>query len=389
MSERQLAPPLAAPHETLLVALMALSSIALFAIFPYLALYLKTQFALSDGDAGLAVGGIALISSCGAWFGGSIVDRLGWLGVLRGACVLWIAALALLFQATTLPAVLALIGLIGVCRMLMEPALKTALVLHDNGSGRLFKLRYMTLVAGAIVGPLLSTALEPLGPRAGFGVGAVLFVAYLAFTLLLRPVEAAPAAAAQSKARVDWRAVVLLVALGFLFFIGFSQFESTLSLRLAATFAGGTGLYRQVLLLNAVLGIPMMHASDKLLARLALRTQVAIGVLAFAAALALLFGAHDTLLVYVGATLFTLGEVILFPLPDIAAARLSTRESRGRLMGLVDIRYLGFFVGPTLGGALLDRSPGALVALLCGCALVIYPVYRLSEARGHRMETSQ
>lgn len=384
MSERQLAPTLAAPHDTLLVVLMALSSIALFAVFPYLALYLKTQFGLGDGDAGLAVGSIALISSCGAWFGGSIVDRLGWLAVLRGACLLWIAALTLLFQATRLPVVLGLFGLIGVCRLLMEPALKTALVLHDNGSGRLFKLRYMTLVAGAVAGPLLSTALEPLGPRAAFGVAGVFFVLYFALTLLLRAGEPAPRAAAQPRARVDWGAVALLVALGFLFFIAFSQYESTLSLRLAGTFAGGTDLYRQALLLNAALGIPLMLASDKLLGRLALRTQVAIGVLALAVALALLFGAHDAALVYLGATLFTLGEVILFPLPDIAAAKLSTRENRGRLMGLVDIRYLGFFVGPAIGGALLERSPGALVALLCGCALLLYPVYLLSEARGRR-----
>ena len=388
MSEGHLSPPLAAPREALLVVLMALSSIALFAIFPYLALYLKTQFALGDGQAGLAVGGMALISSCGAWFGGRIVDRLGWLGVLRGACVLWIAVLALLYQARSLPAVLVLIGMIGVCRMLMEPALKTALVLHDDGTGRLFKRRYMTLVAGAIAGPVLSTAFAPFGPQAAFGLAAILFAVHFALTLLLRAGAAAPAAPSPAGPGVDRRTVLLLIALGFLFFVGFSQYESTLSLRLAGAFPVGIGLYRRLLLLNAALAIPMMHASDKLLGRLAMRTQVAIGVIAFAIAMALLFGARDAGLVYIGATLFTLGEVILFPLPDIAAARLST-HNRGRLMGLVDLRYLGFFVGPALGGAMLERSPGALAVLLCAGALAIHPVYLASEACGRRVEAAR
>ena len=373
-------------QTVVLVALMCLSSVALFVIFPYMALFLKDQFALTNTAAGLAVGSIALISACGAWLGGMIVDHVGWLRMLRLSSVLYVLVFLALAATRRLELVVGLIFLIGFCRLLMEPALKTALVIHDDGSGRLFKLRYMALVGGAIVGPAISTALVPYGAQGGFVLAAAFFVVYLAMTLLLQAGSRTATAGKAAPLSVDWFAVCTLITLGFIFFLGFSQFETTLSLRLAAVFApDGAVMYRKALLVNAVLAIPVMYLCDRLLANVAMRSQVVIGVVAMTIALWLLFGApHLAWCVYVGASLFTLGEVILFPLPDIAAAKLATAENRGRLMGLIDIRYLGFFAGPALGGVLLDHSETALAVTLCLLSLAILPVYLLSEKRGQR-----
>lgn len=373
-------------QTTVLISLMCLSSIALFSIFPYLALYLKEQFALSNSVAGLAVGSIALISACGAWLGGMLVDRIGWLRMLRLSSLLYVLVFMALIVTKRFEIVVGLIFVIGLCRLLMEPSLKTALVIHDDGSGRLFRLRYMTLVGGAVVGPVISSALAPYGPQSGFVLVTMFFVVYLAMTALLQEEDREASNRKAVPLSVDWFAVCTLIVLGFIFFLGFSQFETTLSLRLDAAFAPeGAAVYRKALLVNALLAIPVMHLTDRLLTDVAVRSQVAIGVIAMTAALWLLFGApHVSWCVYLGATLFTLGEVILFPLPDIAAAKLATAENRGKLMGLIDIRYLGFFVGPAMGGVLLDFSEASLAIVLCVLSLAIFPVYLMSEKRGAR-----
>jgi len=378
-------PPERRHPRLVLIALMGLSATALFALLPYLALYLKQQFALSNAAAGLVVGSIALVSSGGAWAGGMLADRLGWLRMLRLAAALYVLVFAALFAARSAEAAIALILLIGLCRLLMEPALKSALVQYDDGSGRLFRLRYMTLVGGAILGPLLATGMAPYGPQSCFAVSAVAFALFLATSTRLRA-EPTPARDDTAPLTVDRWAVTGLISLGFVFFLAFSQYESTLSLRLDAAFVpGGPAVYRRALFINAALAIPAMYLSERTIARLPMRVQVAIGVVALTAALWLLFGAAPAQwCVGLGAVLFTLGEVILFPLPDIAAARLATSENRGRLMGLIDLRYLGFFAGPAMGGALLDHSATLLASVLCLLAVAIFPIYLLNEKRLQR-----
>ena len=169
----------------MLVCLMSLSAVVDFAIFPYLTIYLKEQLRLGNAASGLVVGSIALIASCGAWLGGRLVDRVGWLRMLRLAGILYILVFMALAMTKRLEVVICLIMLLGVCQLLREPTLKTALVIHDDGSGRLFKLRYMALTGGAILGPLLSATLSPYGEKISFTYAAIFFTLYLAITFLL------------------------------------------------------------------------------------------------------------------------------------------------------------------------------------------------------------
>lgn len=371
-----------------LVLLMSLSAIIEFTIFPYLTLYLKTQLKLSNEAAGLTVGSIALIAACGAWLGGWLVDRLGWLPMLRLSSLFYglvFLGLSITMRSGT---VIGLIITLGLCRLLMEPALKTALVIHDDENGRLFKLRYMALVGGAIIGPLLSATLSAYGDQSGFTVAAFLFAIYLAMTGLLKKHEASTTKNKTLPLSVNWRAICLFITLGFIFFLVFSQFETTLSLRLSHVFgADGPSIYRKALLINAVLAIPMLQFTDRMLVFIPLNVQIALGVLLMSLSVWLLFGAsHVNWCIYLGAGFFTFGEVILFPLPEIAMAKLVTKENRGQLMGLVDLRYLGFFFGPAMGSLLINNPRPVLALTLCALSLTIFPLY-LSSTKNKNLQT--
>ncbi|MFE6131823.1 hypothetical protein ACFQ6Q_26725 [Streptomyces sp. NPDC056437] len=53
-----------------------------------------------------------------------------------------------------------------------------------------------------------------------------------------------------------------------------------------------------------------------------------------------------------GVFAWTIGEAILMPMAD----RIAPDAEKGAFFGALEIRYLGFFVGPILGGALLGNG---------------------------------
>lgn len=97
---------------------------------------------------------------------------------------------------------------------------------------------------------------------------------------------------------------------------------------------------------------------------------VTSGCACFAVAFAFVWlGASDVVALYVAIVFWTLGEAILPPLPDIAVHAIATDDRKGTYFGLSELRYLGFFAGPVLGGMLLDLSDPVYFT---GMALAIF-----------------
>ena len=102
---------------------------------------------------------------------------------------------------------------------------------------------------------------------------------------------------------------------------------------------------------------------------------VTLGCVFFAAAFGCVWpGMTDVALLYAAIVLWTLGEAILLPLPDVAVHSLATDDLKGAYFGLSELRYLGFFVGPVLGGALLDLSVPVYFAVMAALVLLCVPL---------------
>lgn len=371
------------PVLRLLVAGALLNSIAFFATLPFLTLYLSDISTLSPAAIGAVVGAVALIAAVGGLLGGVLTDRFGAVHLIRAGLALYIVLYVLLTVTDRVTLVIPLILLLGVGRLLVEPSMKKLLSLAAAGTGSaVFRIRYVTLCLGAIIGPLIGAGLYTVAREALFVLPAVVFTAYLVFfsvhaprlRRLDAPTDAAEGPGGWSAALRD-RTLLLVVAGGFVVFFVFSQFESILPLFVKEQRgAAAVGWFSVLLAANAALGILFQFPVERLSRRWSPRTMAAIGVCGFAVSLPL-FGllTVSPLFLFAGVVAWTVGEAVLLPLPDVLIHEHVPPARAGASFGLAELRYVGFFLGPVVGGALLSHSSVAWFGVLAVVVLAAWP----------------
>jgi MFS family permease len=373
-----------------LVAGLLLNSIGFFAALPFLTLYLSDISRLPDAAIGAAVGSIALIAALGGYAGGIAADRFGAVTLIRAGLTLYIATYAALAAMRSVPAVIALIVLLGVGRVLVEPSMKRLLSLAAGaGHSGIFRIRYVTLCVGAVIGPLLGATLYALNNRLIFVAPAVIFAGYLASVQWQRDrlrVLDQP----DQHDTIGWhdaladRQLLRIVAAGFVIFMVFAQFESILPLFIKTEHgAGAARSFSWLLMANAALGIALQAPAEWLSRRCSQQTVILVGCAAFATGLGL-FGAMAVHLafLYSGVVFWTVGEALLLPLPDMLIHDLADDDHKGAYFGLAELRYIGFFVGPAVGGALLAHNHSLYFAAAAAVVFVAAPL--LTPPRGGR-----
>ncbi|MGW1709643.1 MFS transporter [Streptomyces sp. NPDC002206] len=353
----------------LLIAGSLLNAIAFFSASPFLTLYLKDHSQLSLAVIGGVVGSIALISAIGGIVGGVMVDRLGAVICIRAGLAIYIVIYLLLALVEATAVIVALIMLLGFGRLLIEPAMKKLMSLAGGDDGSIFRFRYMTLCIGAIVGPAVGGLLYLGGSVYLFVCPAALFAAYLLLlavrgsTLIALEPEAAATGEGEAKQSyadlfrglVRDRRLMAAIGAGMVIFLVFSQIDSIIPLFIRAENEDrAVAIIASLLMVNAVLGILVQAPIAWLGKRLSERSLVVMGCVAFAAGLILFLGMQvSPVFLYVGIVLWTLGEAILLPMPDIAIHKMAEDGQKGTYFGLAELRYVGFFVGPVIGGGLL------------------------------------
>lgn len=366
--------------------LMVVSSLSFFLTFPYLALYLTSQFGLPPAQTGAIVGFVTLIAAGGAWIGGHLVDRVGSRRTVLLASVVYGAGYLLLFGMGGLAAQVLALFAVGVARMLMEPALKTLLVRLGGPSGQLFRVRYLILVVAASIAPIC-VAFVPFEQFSKVFLAVAVLHALggvvAALTLKVdRGVDITTEIPVTALRRPASLTIALILASGFLFLTVFSQFETTFPLYLVARDPlGGLDFYRYALVANALIALVIVLGVEATGLDTTRRGAIVLGTLALTTSVLCLFLGGSVWVIALGVVLFTLGEALLFPLPDIYAARLAQPGREGRLMGLVDLRYLGFFTGPMLGGLAFTAGPIVLAVGLAAVALLLLPLLLLLHQR--------
>ncbi|SCK10847.1 MFS transporter [Streptomyces sp. WMMB 322] len=376
------------PALRLLVLGSLLNGLAFFATLPFMTLYLSDISRLSEAEIGLIVGSVALISAFGGTVGGVLADKFGGVRLIQGGLLLNVASYTALAVTRDLGLIVLLVCLLGVGRLLTEPAMKKLLSLGATGSGQMvFRIRYVTLCLGATVGPLGGAVLYGIAAWMIFVAPAVIFCVYSVLVLLnagtLRELEVP---AGQEEKQDGWRTalrdslLLKVVAAGFVLFLVFSQFESILPLYIKEVRgSSAVGYFSVLLAVNAALGIAMQWPAERLSRRLSQQHLALLGCAAFAVA-AILFRGLETnvLLLYLGVVFWTVGEAVLFPMPDTVIHTITPDSRKGAYFGLAETRYLGFFIGPAVGGALLAVSSSLYFGLM---AVTIFGTWLLLRDR--------
>ena len=361
--------------------------VAMTLLLPFLPLYVRelgvTEPAAIARWSGLAYGATFFSAALTAPLWGRLADRYGRKLMLIRASLGMAIAMALIGMATApwqLVALRLLAGLLGgyasgstILVAAQTPKAQTGWALGVLSSG---------IMAGNVVGPLLGGVLPPLiGIRHTFWLtGGVIFLAFLATTLLLKELPRQPAAPRRADQAPDAgrHGVVKLMWLsGMLLIFANMSIEPIITLYVGQFVQGDHAITATAGLVMAAAALGSILAAPRL-GRLADRTGhwrvLSAGLLA--CALLLIPQAFITAAWQLVALRFLMGMALGGLLPCITAIiRHSVPEGQvGRMLGYsTSAQYIGQVSGPLFGGIVggaFGMRPVFLltagVILLCG-----------------------
>lgn len=383
------------PIVLTLIAGHGLSRIASSMSLPFLALYLASSTDMSPTMIGVVAGAGPLAGTIGGFFGGALSDRFGRRAIMFAALLAWVFVF-FGFSVAKLPLVFLLLNLLnGLCRSWFEPvtqALMADLTPADKRY-RVFSMRYLAANIGVAVGPLLGAWLGTGKGSLPFVVtgsvyllyGALLYILFLAFGI--KKIEGAKkeSVTIASAAGVIRRDLVLrLFLLGAVIVgIGYCQMTVTLSQYVQDSFARGVHLFAMLMSANAItvvaLQIPISRWAEKHTPMRAIHA----GNVLFSAGLAGFALSSAWIGFVVSMILFTMGEILNYPAGTMLMDKLAPEGMRGTYYGAQSLGNFGQFVGPLLGGFLLQRYGGE--TLFFAMALIVLGASYFYAAGGRRM----
>ncbi|MER0484276.1 MFS transporter [Streptomyces sp. Edi2] len=178
-----------------------------YLLIPYLATHLDENLGLSAAVVGVVLG-VRNLSQQGLFLiGGSASDRLGARGVIIAGCALRTVGFALFALGDGLPLLLAASVLSGLAGALFNPAVRAYLAQEaDARKAEAFALFNMFATTGALIGPLLGSALLLVDFRTSALTAAGIFAALTVAQALVLP--ARQVKPSEGTVLADWREVL-------------------------------------------------------------------------------------------------------------------------------------------------------------------------------------
>ncbi|WP_329030331.1 MFS transporter [Streptomyces sp. NBC_01423] len=178
-----------------------------YLLIPYLAVHLSRDLGMSAAAVGTVLG-VRNLSQQGLFvIGGSAADRLGARGVIIAGCALRTVGFGLFALGDGTAVLLAASVLSGLAGALFNPAVRAYLAQEaGERKAEAFALFNVFATTGALVGPLLGSALLLVDFRAAALTAAGLFALLTVAQALMLP--AGQVAPAEESVLADWREVV-------------------------------------------------------------------------------------------------------------------------------------------------------------------------------------
>jgi MFS family permease len=369
-----------------------------YLLIPYLATHLTDNLGMSAAVVGIVLG-VRNLSQQGLFIlGGSASDRLGARGVIITGCALRTVGFALFALGDDLAVLLAASVLSGLAGALFNPAVRTYIAQEADGrKAEAFALFNVFATTGALIGPLLGSALLLVDFRASAltaaGIFAVLTVAQ-AVVLPAREVEPSG-----STVLGDWREVLgnrafLAFALAM---VGMFTLENQLYLllpdgaRRATGWEGAAGL---VFLVGTVTNLALQLRITRALKERGNRARwIAGGLVLMAVAFlppALLTPPDNAVLsalpVLTGALLLSLGAMVAQPFVMELIPGFGRPELTGTYFGVFYVvSGIAAAVGNTAVGYAMDTGQDGAAWLPWACCALFGLVSATGVAWLHRL----
>ncbi|MFR9729584.1 MFS transporter [Saccharopolyspora sp. MS10] len=182
-------------------------NIGFYLLIPYLAGYLGHDLGMSAALVGVVLG-VRNLSQQGLFLiGGTASDRFGARGVIIAGCALRAVGFGLFALGPSLPVLLLASGISGLAGALFNPAVRAYLA-QEAGERRAEAFSLFTVFAntGALIGPLLGSALVLVGFTTSAFVAALVFALLTAAQVVVLPRRSVPPA--RGSVLGQWRGVL-------------------------------------------------------------------------------------------------------------------------------------------------------------------------------------
>lgn len=345
----------------------------------FIVLYL-TQRGYSAGAAGFVLGVSGLGNVVGSAIGGSLADRIGRRATIVLSAVSTAGLTATVPYLDRLPAIVVVVGLIGVTSQIYRPA-AAAVLLDSVSTGRerlaafavfRFAMNIGAALGGVIGGLLATTSYTELF----LSNAAACFLFGVVVGLLLRDPPRKRQDEGTEEPEAGYRQALgdraLLRFLAMTVVAEFVYIQSTVGLPLHVDHTGLTARSFGLLIgLNGLVVLALELPITGLVARYRPEYVLASGNLLIGGGLALTGLATGMPLLSATVLVWTLGEMMTSSVAAAYLGGLAPARLVGRYQGLYGAAYtIGTGAGPLVGGAAYAIAPTALWLLIAAAGLV-------------------
>ncbi|MGE7948880.1 MFS transporter [Lysinibacillus sp. NPDC093688] len=363
-----------------------ITRIASFMMIPFLALYLLNHFNLSPVWIGVALGIAPLFATVGALLGGYINDRFNRKYIIIITCIIWAAVFLGFTFAPSVIFFTVLNALNGLCRAFFEPGTQALMMdyVDESRKKRLFSIRYTLINIAAVIGPLVGVLLAKLADaRATFVIASIVFFIFAMFLLYFFKKYPTKQQFLSKDVKVTQifstfvqdKKLFYFILGSIIIFIGYSQYDSTLPQLIDLKVSNGVELFSYLIVVNSVTVLILQLPISLLIEKLPNIYSLIIGVSAFTIGLYLLGSSKTYWMFCFSMVIFAIGEVFCFPIMSIVIEEIAPNNQKSIYFGASQLRSLGSFIGPVLGGGLLGQTTANAYTILCLLMLTSIFIY--------------
>lgn len=360
-------------------------------VLPFLVLYLTQKQGFETADAGRALGIYGLGGVLGSYVGGWLCDRMPARRVMVVTLSLSGIGFLVLGQLASRPAILLTIFFLAVMGEGFRPANAAAVAAASPPElrTRAFALSRLAINLGMSLGPSIGGFLAMISYDWLFVVdGATCLLAAAVLAVAFHAEDGKAAADAKFSAepvRSPWRDRPFLAMMGLCFLMALITFQipSTFPLTLRDLYGFREGHIGLVLAVNTVIIVLFEMVLVHRVGGLNPLRVVGVGGLLFGLGMALLpFGTGFAFAAF-SVLVWTIGEMLAFPIVAGAVANRAGEANRGLYMGIFTLSFEGAWVfSPILGTWVYQVYGAKTLWTACGVAGVILLVgfYGVSAA---------
>jgi len=347
-----------------------LSRIALFITLPYLSIYIHSKMGATPTMTGIVVGLGPLCGIINAFLMGFISDKIGRRKILEYSLVAWsLAFLGFAFSSSLWQFAICNM-LYGASRSSFESVATAFLsdISDTTNRKKIFHLRYFFINLAASIAPLIGLWILLKHPSLGFGITSAVYLIY--FVLLNISMNKWPVTAQQDKKPITLgsvfkvissdRSLQLFMFGNILMLLGFSQLETNLPQYLNQLFGNeGVKLYSYVMMTNGLTIVCCQFLINKMFQKMDLAIVSVIGFFIFALGMSsVAFFEEIPKLFILSMFIISIGEILVFSNSYLLIDQLGPAHLKGSYFGITELCNLGFVLGPSLGGIILENAGG-------------------------------